>query len=236
MHNNRLLQQFQQCQWWNGLSSLVLHIPKHNTLVIGEYIYTHKDKGRYDKFFLHNMPNRNSKYLEAFSFKNKFAVQCTKLQKVKKRENYRHTHPSSSSSFCRAISTDIPDPLLPLLPIVQCFRLVFRTAPCFKTEQLYVGSSWSPCFCSAMWRGPQEYINKAAALLGAASMTSSILLAANNSKEQLDQIFINKEWIINALKSEWFVWNDPKGEKQSHQMALTLCLRYPNLYMYIYMY
>ena len=34
---------------------------------------------------------------------------------------------SSSSSSCRAGSTDIPDPLSPLFPIVHCPRQVFRT-------------------------------------------------------------------------------------------------------------
>ena len=27
-----------------------------------------------------------------------------------------------------------------------------------STELLYVGSSWSCCLCSSIWRGPQEYI------------------------------------------------------------------------------
>ena len=63
-----------------------------------------------------------------------------------------------SSSSCHAISTDIPDPLSPPLPIVHCFRQVFRATSRIDTELLYVGSSWSSCLCSAMWRGPQEYI------------------------------------------------------------------------------
>ena len=62
------------------------------------------------------------------------------------------------SSSCRAISTDIPDPLSPLLLIIHLFRLVPRATPRILTELLYVGASWSPCFCSAMWRGPLEYI------------------------------------------------------------------------------
>ena len=33
---------------------------------------------------------------------------------------------SSSSSSCRAASTEISDPLLPLLPIVHCFWQVFK--------------------------------------------------------------------------------------------------------------
>ena len=65
---------------------------------------------------------------------------------------------SSSWSLHRAISMDIPDPLLPLLPFVHCFQQVFRATSHIGTELLYVGSSWSSCLCSSMWRGPQEYI------------------------------------------------------------------------------
>ena len=36
-------------------------------------------------------------------------------------------HISSSSSSCRAASTDITDPLSPLLPIIHRLWLVFRT-------------------------------------------------------------------------------------------------------------
>ena len=53
---------------------------------------------------------------------------------------------------------DIPDPLLPPLSIVHRFCQVFRTTSCIYTQMLYVGSSWSSCLYSAMWRGPQEYI------------------------------------------------------------------------------
>ena len=53
---------------------------------------------------------------------------------------------------------DIPDPLLPLLPIVHHFWQVLRATSCILTELLYVGLSWSPCFCSAMWEGPFENI------------------------------------------------------------------------------
>ena len=66
--------------------------------------------------------------------------------------------PSSSLSSCRYISTDIPDSLIPPLPIAHCFRQVFKTTCCISTELLYVGSSWSSCLCTSMWRGPQEYI------------------------------------------------------------------------------
>ena len=52
---------------------------------------------------------------------------------------------------CRGTSTDIPDPRSPLHPIVHRFWQVLRATSRIGTELLYVGSSWSPCFCSAMW-------------------------------------------------------------------------------------
>ena len=65
---------------------------------------------------------------------------------------------SSSSSSCRTIRTDIPDPLSPPLPIVHCFRQVLRATSRIGTELLYVCLSWSSCICTSMWRDPQEYI------------------------------------------------------------------------------
>ena len=53
---------------------------------------------------------------------------------------------------------DIPESLSPPLPIVHCFRQVLRAASHIYTELLYRGLSWLLCLCSAMWRGPQEYI------------------------------------------------------------------------------
>ena len=44
----------------------------------------------------------------------------------------------------------IPDTLSLLLPIVLCFWQVLRATSRILTELLYVGSSWSPCFCLAM--------------------------------------------------------------------------------------
>ena len=64
---------------------------------------------------------------------------------------------SSSSSPPRAASKDIPDPLYPLLPIVHRFWQVPRATSRIITELLYVGSSWSSCFCSAIWGGPYTY-------------------------------------------------------------------------------
>ena len=59
-----------------------------------------------------------------------------------------------------AISTDIPDPFLPPLPIVHCFRQVPWATPRIFTELLYVGSSWSPCFAR-----PCEGVRRSASLM-----------------------------------------------------------------------
>ena len=55
-------------------------------------------------------------------------------------------------------SADLPDPLPPLLSIVHRSRLVFKATSCIGTELLYVGSSWSSCLYSSMWRSPQESV------------------------------------------------------------------------------
>ena len=60
---------------------------------------------------------------------------------------------NSSSSSCHAASTDIPDPLSPLLPIVFRLWQVFRATSRILTELLYVCSSWSSCFCTAICGG-----------------------------------------------------------------------------------
>ena len=79
-------------------------------------------------------------------------------EKIKQRMGVHTFIRTSSLSSCRAISTDIPDPLSQPLSIVRHFRLVLRATYRIYTELLYVGSNWSLCFYSAMWRDPQEYI------------------------------------------------------------------------------
>ena len=51
---------------------------------------------------------------------------------------------SSSSSSCRAASTDIPDPLSPRLPIVHHLWQFLGATSRILTKLLHVGSSWSP--------------------------------------------------------------------------------------------
>ena len=59
-----------------------------------------------------------------------------------------------SSSSCRAGSTDIPDPLSLLFPIVHRLWQVFWTTSRILTQLLNVCSCWSSCFCTAMCGGP----------------------------------------------------------------------------------
>ena len=64
----------------------------------------------------------------------------------------------SSSSSCRATSTDIPDLLSIPVSIVYHPQFVFKASSCFGTELLYIGSCWSSCLYSSMWWGPLEYV------------------------------------------------------------------------------
>ncbi len=64
----------------------------------------------------------------------------------------------SSSSSCRAASTDIPDTLSPRLPIIYRLWQVLRSTSRILTQLLYVCSSWWSNFCPAIYGGPQEYI------------------------------------------------------------------------------
>ena len=54
------------------------------------------------------------------------------------------------SSSCHGSSTNIPDLLSPLHPIVHRFWQVLSATSRIDTELLYVGSNWSPCFYSTM--------------------------------------------------------------------------------------
>ena len=66
---------------------------------------------------------------------------------------------AKSSSPCRAISTDIPEPLSPPHPIVYRFRQVLWATTRILTDLLYVCSSRSPCFCSTTFLSVNVYIN-----------------------------------------------------------------------------
>ena len=66
---------------YNRLSSLAQHIPKHNILIISGDMNAQIDKDENYKFCLHNLPNKNGKYLTDFSLKNSLSHQNTKFEK-----------------------------------------------------------------------------------------------------------------------------------------------------------
>ena len=66
-------------------------------------------------------------YIDVIRYKEK--TQYNKLQTINKRTNKK----SSSSSSCRAVSMDIPDPLSPLLRIIHLLWQVFRVTSCVLT-------------------------------------------------------------------------------------------------------
>ena len=61
---------------------------------------------------------------------------------LKKKKIFIHTY-RVLFDFNHAISTDIPDPLSPQLPIVPCFRQILRATSRIGTELLYVGLNWT---------------------------------------------------------------------------------------------
>ena len=64
------------------------------------------------------------------------------------------------SSSCRAISTDIPDPLSPPLPIVYLFQQVIRATPCILKELLYAVRPGRPALAP-----PYEGVHRSTSLM-----------------------------------------------------------------------
>ena len=102
---------------------------------------------------------------------------------------HTHTHTIyiyiSAAAACRTASTDIPDPLSPLFPLVHRLWQVFWATSRILTQLLYVCSSWSSCFSSAICGGPLEYITyelvpastAVSSVPGSSNLDSLILLA-----------------------------------------------------------
>ena len=75
--------------FYDGLSSLAQHIPKHNILIIGRDKKAQICKGENDKFGLYKLPNRNGEYPTDFSVENSLSCLNIKLKKKEgKRWNY----------------------------------------------------------------------------------------------------------------------------------------------------
>ena len=111
-----------------------------------------------------------------------------------------------SSSSCRAISTDIADPLSPPLPIVHRFWLIFRATPRIYTELLYVGSSWSPCLYSAT--GDISTLNVSSLKL----IDKFTYLGSSVSSAETDiDTRLTKVWTANDRLS--VIWNSDLTDK-----------------------
>ena len=91
----------------------------------------------------------------------------------------------SSSSSCRAGSTDIPDPLAPLFPIVHRLRQVFWTTSCILTW-MYVRAG-RPAFAR-----PCVGVHKSTSL-----MSSSLLL------QQCPACLVKLTWIVFVIGGRW---------------------------------
>ena len=91
------------------------------------------------------------------------------------------------SSSCCATSTDILDPLSPLLPIVHCFWQVFRATSCILTELLYVIRAGRPTFA---W--PCVGVHRRTSL-----MSLSLLL------QQCPACLVRLTWIVIVMGGRW---------------------------------
>ena len=105
-----------------------------------------------------NCVNLNLKYINQLNVLLCLVLWHINYFRLSNVKSFFYISSSSSSSSRRAGSTDIPDPLSPLFPIIHRLRQVFWTTSRILTLLLNVCSCWSSCFCTAMCVSPQEYI------------------------------------------------------------------------------
>ena len=132
----------------------------------------------------------------------------------------QHLYNSSLSSSCRAARTDLPDPLSPPVSIVHRSREVFKAIYCIGTELLNIGSSWSFCLCSSMWKSLQEYItcgfvltSPAASRMSGSSNLYSFCdgwyyLPTPSLGQDMTQGQFFFKWSLTGLNSEFFLLPD----------------------------
>jgi len=81
--------------FYNGLSSLCRHTPKHNVLIIGGDMNAQIGKTENNRFSLHNTSNRNGDLLAEFSLANRLVCLNTKFQK-RKGKLWTYTYPNNT--------------------------------------------------------------------------------------------------------------------------------------------
>ena len=82
---------------YNMLSPLVCAILKHNVLIIGGDMNAQIDKNENNKFYLHNLSNRNEEYLTDFSFENRLTCLNTIFQK-REGKLWTYTNPNNAKA------------------------------------------------------------------------------------------------------------------------------------------
>ena len=93
-------------------------------------------------------------------------------------------------------------PSLATLPIVDCFRQVFKTTSHIGTELLGVGFSWSSCLYSFMWKGSQEYITYE---LVPTSPVVSRMSGSSNLNSFRDGWSVAAQLLLCGMLPPWFV-------------------------------
>ena len=141
----------------NRISYCQLHNQNSPDLLKGSCIYIY--------IYIYIYINDEDKWKSGIHYSSNF-YHLFRFTKIYHFSTHTHTHTHTHIyiyiyiSSCRTISTDIPDSFYPFFSSVHCFRQVFRATSCIGTELLYVGSSWSSCICSSMWKGPHVTLFK----------------------------------------------------------------------------
>ena len=101
--------------------------------------------------------------------------------------HYIHISSSSSSSSCRAASSDIPDPLSPLIPIVHRLRQVFRT-----TSRISQSCCMQVRAAHSAFARSYMGVHRSSSL-----MISSLLL------QQCPACLVRLTWIVFVMGGRW---------------------------------
>ena len=81
----------------NELSSLIQHIPKHSTLVIGREMNAYTGKEENNKSSFHKSSNRNDEHVAGFVIENRHLYLKTKFQK-RKGKQWNYPYPNNSKA------------------------------------------------------------------------------------------------------------------------------------------
>ena len=83
--------------FYQELSSLIHHVPKHNVLVVGGDMNAHVGQTEEHKYSYHQSTNRNGEHMLDFATENGLACLNTQFQK-KKGKLWTHTHPNGANA------------------------------------------------------------------------------------------------------------------------------------------